>query len=172
MCPSHCCSVMLLLPGMCCSISTIYSWLAGDSEDRLRVALHRISACAKLGYRPLPSNAAWCVGLHDVSEVGGVAPKVSRPAIWDAAPLDRARDVIVSCVTCHACDVSGDRSIGRVQSEGLEINLWLGRSGGLFCFSFCVARFLRLEDIALSFRSFCSHVYWKVSNSCRIDLLC
>ena len=58
--------------------------------------------------------AAWTLHFCSTkSEVGGVMPKVSPYREINVAAA--VRDV--SCVTCRACDVARDRSMGRESGE-------------------------------------------------------
>ena len=64
-----------------------------------------------------------CLAKTVRSEVGGVIPKHEVSPYREVVPFSQSvvRDVRdVSCVTCRACDVARDRSIGR-ESLGRRI---------------------------------------------------
>ena len=100
---------------------------------------------------------------YPISEVRGVKPKVPRPGIRVPSStssryrLTRTRRVTcVTCVACRACDVARDRSIGRVRSEGPEIDLRLRQIGRMFLLLLLLFSVARVPCV--SFFRFCAYV--------------
>ena len=94
------------------------------------------------------------------SEVGGVVPKHEAP-YREFNVAAAVRDV--SCVTCRACDVARDRSIGRESGGGRRVcpvveeilpKFLLLLSSAIYTFSFIRKSFLHvfLHNIFLYFR--------------------